>query len=90
MCLQLLAPTDAAFDQLLTNLGGANGPLPLDALLAQPTLRDILLYHIIPGRYTSGEDLRCLLHPLPHTAGGDVALLGLLQQLPASTRQAGS
>lgn len=55
VCPQLLAPTDDAFDQLLTNLGGANGPLPLDALLAQPTLRDILLYHIIPGRYTSGE-----------------------------------
>jgi uncharacterized surface protein with fasciclin (FAS1) repeats len=59
--LQLLAPTDDAFDQLLTNLGGANGPLPLDALLAQPTLRDILLYHIIPGRYTSGESHSGLL-----------------------------
>lgn len=58
LLLQVLAPTDAAFDQLLTNLGGASGqPLPLDALLAQPTLKDILLYHIIPGRYTSGEFL---------------------------------
>jgi uncharacterized surface protein with fasciclin (FAS1) repeats len=55
-CLQLLAPTDAAFEQLLVNLGAASGqPLPLDALLAQPTLMDILMYHIIPGRYSSGE-----------------------------------
>jgi uncharacterized surface protein with fasciclin (FAS1) repeats len=53
--MQLLAPTDDAFDRLLVTLGGANGPLPLDAFLRQPTLKDILLYHIIPGRYTSSE-----------------------------------
>lgn len=51
---QLLAPTDDAFDALLTNLGGGQGKLPLDALLRLPTLKDILLYHIVPGRYTSG------------------------------------
>jgi uncharacterized surface protein with fasciclin (FAS1) repeats len=53
--MQILAPTDEAFDKLLTTLGGANGPLPLDALLRQPSLKDILLYHIIPGRYTSSK-----------------------------------
>jgi uncharacterized surface protein with fasciclin (FAS1) repeats len=53
--LQVLAPTDEAFDNLLTLLGGANGKLTLDGLLRQPTLKDILLYHIIPGRYTSSE-----------------------------------
>jgi uncharacterized surface protein with fasciclin (FAS1) repeats len=53
--LQLLAPTDEAFVKLLTTLGRANGPLPLDALLRQPSLKDILLYHIIPGRYSSSE-----------------------------------
>lgn len=53
--LQLLAPTDEAFDKLLVKLGGANGPLPLDVLLRQPTLTDILLYHIIPRRYSSSK-----------------------------------
>lgn len=52
---QVLAPTDEAFDNLLTLLGGANGKLTLDGLLKQPTLKDILMYHIIPGRYTSSE-----------------------------------
>eukprot|EP00775_Hariotina_reticulata_P011317 gene11317-11467_t len=49
----ILAPTDSAFDALLVNLGGAQGRLPLDALLRLPQLKDILLYHIIPGEYTA-------------------------------------
>jgi uncharacterized surface protein with fasciclin (FAS1) repeats len=59
--VQLLAPTDEAFDKLLTTLGkqqravGSNGPLSLDAFLREPSLKDILLYHIIPGRYSSSE-----------------------------------
>ncbi len=56
--LQVLAPSDDAFDNLLTTLGragGANGKLSLDALLRRPELKDILLYHIIPGRFNSSE-----------------------------------
>lgn len=53
-CVQVLAPTDEAFDALLRNLGGGRR-LPLDQLLALPELPDILAYHIIPGRYLSGE-----------------------------------
>jgi uncharacterized surface protein with fasciclin (FAS1) repeats len=55
LLVQVLAPTDEAFDWLLVTLGGANGSLPLDALLKQPSLKDILLYHIIPGRYSSSK-----------------------------------
>lgn len=62
---QILAPTDDAFDKLLVTLGGANGRLPLDALLRQPALKDILLYHIVPGRYSSGE---CIASPHSHVA----------------------
>jgi uncharacterized surface protein with fasciclin (FAS1) repeats len=55
LVVQILAPTDSAFDALLVNLGGAQGRLPLDALLRLPQLKDILLYHIIPGEYTARE-----------------------------------
>jgi hypothetical protein len=53
---QLLAPTDDAFDQLRINLGGGR-PLPKDALFRLDQLRNILLYHIVPGAYYSGEQL---------------------------------
>lgn len=44
----LLAPTDAAFAKIL--------PEQLDDLVRNiPRLRNILLYHIIPGAYTSAE-----------------------------------
>jgi uncharacterized surface protein with fasciclin (FAS1) repeats len=53
--LQLLAPTDDAFDAMLLNLGGGQQKLPLDQLLRLPQLKNILLYHIVPGEYTSSE-----------------------------------
>jgi uncharacterized surface protein with fasciclin (FAS1) repeats len=56
MCvvLQILAPTDDAFDVLLTTMGNGR-MLPREALFRLPQLRDIVMYHIIPGRYTTGE-----------------------------------
>lgn len=54
VCLQILAPNDDAFDQLLTNLGGGQR-LPVSALFKLPELNSILSYHIIPGQYTSGK-----------------------------------
>jgi len=50
----ILAPTDDAFDQLLTQMGGGS-KLPESALLARPELVSILQYHVLPGLYTSSE-----------------------------------
>jgi uncharacterized surface protein with fasciclin (FAS1) repeats len=50
---QILAPTDAAFDQLLVQMGGG-ARLPESALLARPELVSILQYHVLPGLFTSG------------------------------------
>jgi hypothetical protein len=36
-------------------MAGGQGKLPLDQLLRLPQLRDILMYHIVPGEYSSGE-----------------------------------
>jgi uncharacterized surface protein with fasciclin (FAS1) repeats len=58
--LQILAPTDDAFDAMLLNLGGGQQKLPLDQLLRLPQLRNILQYHIVPGEYTSSEWLGSL------------------------------
>lgn len=52
--LQVLAPSDQAFDNLLTMLGGGQ-KLPIDALLKLQQLKDIVMYHIVPGEYTSGK-----------------------------------
>ena len=49
----LLAPTDAAFQQMLADLGGFRGPLDRQVLLRLPELRDILLYHVVPGLFDS-------------------------------------
>lgn len=54
---QLLAPNEDAFDQLRINLGGGR-PLPKDALYRLDQLRNILLYHIIPGAYHAGAQQR--------------------------------
>jgi uncharacterized surface protein with fasciclin (FAS1) repeats len=40
---------------MLLNLGGGRQKLPLDQLLRLPQLKNILLYHIVPGEYTSSE-----------------------------------
>lgn len=52
--LQILAPTDAAFDTLLTQLGNGR-KLDKSVLLGLPELPDILSYHVLDGRYTTGE-----------------------------------
>lgn len=52
--LQLLAPTDAAFDAFRAQIAGAgNPPLSWDEMLDMPELKPIMLYHIIPGEWTS-------------------------------------
>lgn len=33
------------------DLGGFHGPLPKEVLFKLPELKDILLYHIVPGLY---------------------------------------
>ncbi|PNH12677.1 hypothetical protein TSOC_000376, partial [Tetrabaena socialis] len=50
----LLAPTDAAFEQLLRQLGNGR-KLPVEKLYRLPELPDILQYHILPGLYASGS-----------------------------------
>ena len=47
----LFAPTDAAFDLLLTELGVTLGDLAADV----PALTDILLYHVVDGTVLSSE-----------------------------------
>uniref|UniRef100_A0A383WQB5 FAS1 domain-containing protein n=1 Tax=Tetradesmus obliquus TaxID=3088 RepID=A0A383WQB5_TETOB len=49
----IFAPNDDAFDAMLLNLGGGQRKLPLDQLLRLPQLNNILMYHIVPGQYTS-------------------------------------
>ena len=53
-CLQLLAPSDAAFEELQGQLGGGR-VLPLALLLQLPELDDIIKYHIVPGRFSTSE-----------------------------------
>jgi hypothetical protein len=83
---QILAPTDDAFDQLLTQMGGGN-KLPESALLARPELRDILQYHVLPGMYTSGARAgraRVAGRPLPLSQGlPRAAAPAALLRLPA-------
>lgn len=50
--LQILAPSNEAFDELLATLGGAN-KLPKSTLFRLPELKSILTYHIIPGAYST-------------------------------------
>lgn len=50
----VLAPTDAAFKQLRAQLAGPGSePMTEEDLLDLPELKHILLYHIIPGEWTS-------------------------------------
>jgi LPXTG-motif cell wall-anchored protein len=46
----VFAPTDAAFTALLSDLG-----LSADELLASENLKDILLYHVVPGKVMSTD-----------------------------------
>jgi len=48
----VFAPTDAAFDALLTDLG-----ITADELLSRPDLEEILAYHVIPGTAATAGDL---------------------------------
>lgn len=52
--LKIFAPTDEAFEAFRARISGAgNDPIPLKVLLKVPELRDILLYHIAPGAWSS-------------------------------------
>ncbi|WLR54729.1 fasciclin domain-containing protein [Mesobacillus subterraneus] len=46
----VFAPTDEAFNKLLKDLG-----ITADELLARKDLKDILLYHVLPGKVMSGD-----------------------------------
>jgi uncharacterized surface protein with fasciclin (FAS1) repeats len=46
----VFAPTDEAFNKLLKDLG-----ITADELLARQDLKDILLYHVLPGKVMSGD-----------------------------------
>ncbi len=48
-----MAPTDEAFTTLLRQLGGGRR-LPKERLFELPELPQILLYHILPGRFLTG------------------------------------
>lgn len=52
--LTVFAPTDAAFTDLATSLGFANAADMVDALPAA-TLKDILLFHVLPGNKPASE-----------------------------------
>ncbi|CAG9464727.1 unnamed protein product [Pedinophyceae sp. YPF-701] len=49
----IFAPTDDAFYDALQALGGFRGPLLKEDLLSSPELKDVILYHIVPGSYNS-------------------------------------
>lgn len=49
----VFAPTDAAFSDLLQELG-----VTADALLANPDLKRILLYHVVPGTAAMSKNLK--------------------------------
>lgn len=46
----VFAPTNAAFDKLLTDLG-----ITADELLAQPDLADVLTYHVLSGNIMASD-----------------------------------
>ena len=46
----VFAPTDEAFNKLLKDLG-----ITADELLARKDLKDILLYHVLPGKVMSSD-----------------------------------
>lgn len=46
----VFAPTDVAFEKLLKELG-----ITAEELLARKDLKDILLYHVVPGKVMSGD-----------------------------------
>lgn len=46
----VFAPTDEAFNKLLTDLG-----ITAEELLARQDLKDILLYHVLPGKVMSSD-----------------------------------
>lgn len=46
----VFAPTNAAFDKLLTDLG-----ITADELLAQPDLADVLTYHVLSGNVMASD-----------------------------------
>jgi uncharacterized surface protein with fasciclin (FAS1) repeats len=46
----VFAPTDEAFEKLLKKLG-----ITAEELLARNDLKDILLYHVVPGKVMSGD-----------------------------------
>lgn len=46
----VFAPTNAAFDKLLTDLG-----ITADELLAQPDLADVLTYHVVSGNVMASD-----------------------------------
>ncbi|MFV8828460.1 fasciclin domain-containing protein [Alkalihalobacterium sp. APHAB7] len=46
----VFAPTDAAFEKLLKELG-----VTAEELLARKDLAEILLYHVVPGKVMSGD-----------------------------------
>lgn len=51
--IQILAPSDEAFEKLARALG-AGHKLSKEQLFNLPELKEILQYHIVPGRYTTG------------------------------------
>jgi uncharacterized surface protein with fasciclin (FAS1) repeats len=46
----VFAPTDEAFENLLNKLG-----ITTEELLARKDLKDVLLYHVVPGKVMSGD-----------------------------------
>ena len=54
--LQLLAPTNEAFETLLANLAGpgAKRKLTVADFLKLPEAKNILTYHVLPGNYSTG------------------------------------
>jgi len=64
--LTVFAPTDAAFNDLLTDLGITAGDL-----LASPNLEDILLYHVVGAEVLSGDLVN---GPVTTLNGSDVVI----------------
>jgi len=60
----IFAPTDEAMRDMLDIMGGRAGPLPLEQFFKLPSLKEILLYHVVPGRFNLTTILRLLEKPL--------------------------
>jgi uncharacterized surface protein with fasciclin (FAS1) repeats len=83
--LTLLAPSDDAFGLLANQLGFASIAAMINTLPV-PTLRSILLYHVLPGSF-SGADLRAAGDSLTTSLAPDGTPLTLaLEKAPSELR----